>query len=180
MIRINLLPVRAAKKKESIRFQLTVAGLITLSVAAISIALYFKLTSDMTLLNQDISTAENELQELKKQVGELSKLKEDKRVVQGKLDVVRKLESARTGPVELFTKVGFAVPPRAWLKSLADNGKVIALNGYAASDEAVADFMRGLQAYEGFAKVELVVAQRGKREASGRDMVEFTLQIERK
>jgi hypothetical protein len=35
MIRINLLPVRAAKKRESVRFQLTVAGLITFFVIAL-------------------------------------------------------------------------------------------------------------------------------------------------
>lgn len=180
MIRINLLPVRAAKRKESIRFQLTVAGLITLSVVVVSLAFYFKLGSDKVLLTQDIAAAENELEGLKKEIGELSRLREEERVIQGKLDVVRRLESARTGPVDLFTKISGAVPPRAWLKSISDGGKVVNLNGYAASDETVADFMRGLESYEEFAKVELVVAQRGKKETGGRDLVEFILQIERK
>ena len=40
MIRINLLPVRAAKKKETIRFQLTIAGLFTFFVVAATILFY--------------------------------------------------------------------------------------------------------------------------------------------
>ncbi|HLE09257.1 MAG TPA: fimbrial protein, partial [Thermodesulfobacteriota bacterium] len=76
MIRINLLPIRAAKKKESVRFQLTVAGLITLSVVAILAAVYLKFGSDISLLGADIAAAEKELEGLKVEVGELTKLKE--------------------------------------------------------------------------------------------------------
>jgi len=57
MIRINLLPVRAAKKKESIRFQLTVAGLATFLVAAVSIASYLVVGSEASSLNGQIATS---------------------------------------------------------------------------------------------------------------------------
>ncbi|MBI5599528.1 MAG: PilN domain-containing protein [Deltaproteobacteria bacterium] len=179
MIRINLLPVRAAKKKESVRFQLTVAGLVTVSVIAISVAAYFKLGSDASLLKMDIDSAGKELQDLKRQVGELSKLKEQKRVVESKLGVVKRLEGARTGPVELFTKVAGSVPQRAWIYSLQDRGKVITVNGYAGKDEDVAEFMRGFEGYGAFKKVELIVAQRSKTKTAGRDLVEFTIVVER-
>ena len=179
MIRINLLPVRAAKKRESIRFQLTVAGLITFCVIAISLAVFLKLKSDASLLRQDVESAEAELRMLQKKVGELSKLKEQKRIVQSKLDVVKRLESARTGPVELFAKIATAIPERAWLSSLLDQGKVISLQGLAGSDEVVADFMRGLERYRELGDVELVVAQRSKVTIGGRELVEFTIRLER-
>ena len=186
MIRINLLPIRAAKKKESVRFQLTVAGLIILSVVAIMAAVYLKFRSDISLLGADIAAAEKELEGLKVEVGELTKLKEQKRVVQSKLDVVKKLESARTGPVDLFTKVSTAIPARVWLQSLQDRGRVVSVNGYASSDEAVADFMKGLEGFSEFGKVELVVVQRAKskpgaKEAKeAKELVEFSILIEKK
>ena len=57
MIRINLLPVRAAKKKESVRFQLTIAGLCTVFVIAVSVLVYISATSEASQLSTDITNA---------------------------------------------------------------------------------------------------------------------------
>ncbi len=180
MIRINLLPVRAAKKKESIRFQLTVAGLITAMVIAVSSAYYLKLKSDVSMLQEDINAMETELRKLKRRVGELTKIKEQKKLLQSKLDVVRQLERARTGPVALFIGISEAIPKRVWLVSLKEKGKNITLNGKAATDEDVAEFMRRLEAHKDIKKVELVVAKRTKAKGIGQDLISFTMNVERK
>ncbi len=180
MIRINLLPVRAAKKKESIRFQLTVAGLITAMVIAVSTAYYLKLESDVSMLEEDIDVMETELRKLKRKVGELAKIKEQKKLLQSKLDVVNQLEKARTGPVSLFFKISEAIPKKVWLVSLSEDGKNITLNGNAATDEDLAEFMRRLDAYSDVKRVELVVARRTKAEGIGLDIVSFTINVERK
>ncbi len=180
MIRINLLPVRAAKKKESIRFQLTVAVLITAMVVTVSSAYYLKLKSDVSMLKEDIDTMEEELRKLKRKVGELTKIKEQKKLLQNKLDVVNKLEKARTGPVAMFIQISEAIPKKVWLISLTEKGKNITLNGNAVTDEDLAEFMRRLEAVEDIKKVELVVAKRTKAQGVGLDIVSFTLNVERK
>lgn len=177
MIRINLLPVRAAKKKESLRFQLTVGGLIIFLVFAISMATTLKLGSDVSIMKEDLANSEKELAQLKKKVGKLSKIKEQKRIVQSKLDVVARLENARKGPTELFARISTAIPKRAWLNSVKDQGRVIVLSGIATSEDDIADFMRGLQAFKDFKRVDLVVAQTTNQQIEGRSFVKFTLQV---
>jgi len=177
MIRINLLPVRAAKKKETLRFQLTVGGLIIFLVFAISTAVFLKLSSDVSIMAEDLSSSEKELAQLRKKVGELSKIKEQKRIVQSKLDVVTRLESARKGPTQLFAKISTAVPERAWLSTMQDQGRVITLSGIAASEDDIAAFMRGLQAFRDFTRVDLVVAQTTTDEIAGRNFMNFTIQV---
>ena len=178
MIRINLLPVRAAKKKESVRFQLTVAGLATFFVLALMSVFYLTVWSDANGLKADIEKSQQELNTLKTKIGELSRIKQQKQVVEEKLAIIRKLESQRTGPVEIFRKLSESTPKHAWLQSLNDRGQVITLVGYAADDEVVAEFMRALQAQD-LGSVELEVAQRGLEAESGVDVVNFIIRLEK-
>ncbi|VAV82635.1 Type IV pilus biogenesis protein PilN [hydrothermal vent metagenome] len=177
MIRINLLPVRAAKKKESLRFQLTVGGLIIFLVFSLSIAVTLKLGSDVSLMKEDLAASQRELIQLKRKVGKLSKIKEQKRIVQSKLDVVSRLEAARKGPTLLFAKISSAIPERAWLSSMRDQGRIITLSGVASAEEDIADFMRRLQAFKDFNRVDLVVAQTTDDEIAGRNFMKFTIQV---
>lgn len=184
MIRINLLPVRAAKKKESLRFQLTIAGLCVVFVIAVSVLVYISAASEASQLTTDITNAENELRTLKAKIGELAKLKDHKKMLENKLKIVTELESNRRGPVDMFTSIGLAVPEKAWLSILKETNRIIILKGYAAYDDVVADFMRNLEA-SGLGRVELEVAQRGggrkaRGVAIGAELVNFSIRVEKK
>lgn len=179
MIRINLLPIRAAKKKESIRFQLTVAGLVTCLVIILVMGFYFTVRSEANSLREGIRSGNEEMEELKKKIGELSRIKEQKRIVEEKLAIVRNLEAGRTGPSKLFQMVSDSIPEKAWLASLKDEGFVITLKGFAATDEVVADFMRGLEKHKELGAVELEVAQRGIERETGAELVNFTIRLEK-
>ncbi|MEE9614583.1 MAG: PilN domain-containing protein [Thermodesulfobacteriota bacterium] len=181
MIRINLLPVRAAKKKETIRFQLTVAGLITFLVVAVSLLLYVLKASEVSAIEEEIADGQQELARLTIEVGELSKIKQQKAVVQGKLDVVGRLEKGRSGPVNLFTRVADAIPEKAWITSLRQSPSVVVLEGFAATDEVVADFMRGLERHPALGAVELEVAKRGTgKKDSPAGLVEFSIRLDQR
>ncbi len=182
MIRINLLPVRAAKKKESIRFQTTVAGLVTFFVLALLIIVYVSLRGNISTLNTEIKSFEKEQAELEKRIGELVKIKEQKKVVEEKLAVVTRLEKARKGPVELFSKISKAIPEKATLEYIKDSPTIVTLRGFAENEAIISDFMRGLQRYEELGTVELSVAKRGAvgKSDSRVDVIDFTLVIEKK
>ncbi len=175
MIRINLLPVRAAKKKETIRFQLTIAGLFTFFVIAVTILFFIFYRNDVAVLKVDIKAGKAELAQLKSKIGVLSKLKGQKRVLEDKLKIVNKLESARKGPVELFERLSNSMPEKAWLTSMSEKGDTLTLIGSAAFDDVIADFMRNLKEQE-FTNVELVVAKRVK---DGGNLVNFTLRVDK-
>ncbi len=102
MIRINLLPVRAARKKEFIRFQMTIAALVTIFVVSLSLVYFFTVRSDARMLRDDIVRGQEELKQLRRKVGELSRIKQQKKVVEEKLRVINGLESQRTGPATVF------------------------------------------------------------------------------
>lgn len=178
MIRINLLPVRAAKKKETIRFQLTVAGLVTFLVFAVSIAAYLTISSEASNLNDQIAKGNQELEQLKSKIGELSRIKEQKRIVEEKLNIIANLEAARTGPVNMFKKIREAIPEKAWLKSVKDEGLVITLKGVATDDELVADFMRNLQRTKEWL-VELDIAETVMDQETNTEVVGFTIRLEK-
>ena len=179
MIRINLLPVRAAKKKESVRFQLTIAGLVTFLVLAVSLAVYFTARGEASSLATDISRGNEELVQLKKKIGELSKIKAQKKIVEDKLAIIAELEAARTGPTELFLMIGEAIPEKAWLKSFGEHGGRVTLKGYAATDEVVAEFMRRLQKNKRLRRVELEIVKSEIERETKIEMVSFTIRIEK-
>ena len=176
MIRINLLPVRAAKKKETIRFQLTIAGLFTFLVIAATVLFLISYRKEVKVLKADIEAGKAELAALKSKIGVLSKLKGQKRVLEDKLKIVHKLELARKGPVELFERLSNSMPEKAWLTSLNEKGDSLTLTGVAAYDDVIADFMRNLKD-EKFKNIELVVAKRAKRAKGKASLVNFTLKV---
>ncbi len=178
MIRINLLPERAKKKKQSVRTQLLLAGVATFVVASLCGIYFFTLHGEAVALQDDIDNGKQEFAQLQKKIGELSKIKEQKRIVEDKLRVVEELEAARKGPVEMFSKLGVAIPEKAWVISLVDAGSVITLKGYAASEDDLSMFLRGLDEFKEIGAPELVVAQRGKR-VGGRELVSFTIRLEK-
>ncbi|MBI5887243.1 MAG: PilN domain-containing protein [Deltaproteobacteria bacterium] len=179
MIRINLLPVRAAKKKESVRFQLTVAGLITFAVFVVTIGVYVRFSAEASALRDDITKGKLEIEELKLKIGELSKIKEQKKIVEEKLNVIKKLETGRTGPTDFFNMLGDSIPEKLWLMSFSETGVVVTLKGYAVDEETVADFMRGLQRHSELGRVELETIQKAKDKDSGVDVVEYEIKLEK-
>jgi len=175
MIKINLLPVRAARKKEAMRQQLSVAGLSLLLLLIILGGVYWNRVSALSAIKADVSRNESELRTLKKKVGELSRLKEQKKLVMGKLKVVNELKSKKTGPVKLFQYVSEAMPQQVWIEKLKESAKGTTLSGYAASDEVVADFMRGLEKFPALGRVELDVVKKKKK--GGVELFSFTIRL---
>ncbi|MFQ5329267.1 MAG: PilN domain-containing protein [Thermodesulfobacteriota bacterium] len=175
MIKINLLPVRAARKKEAIRQQMSVAGLTVVLLLIILGGVHWNTVSRLSAINADISRSEDEFRRLKKKVGELSRLKEQKKLVIEKLKVVNELENKRTGPVKLFQYVSEAMPKQVWIKKLRETAKVTTLKGYAASEEVVADFMRRLEKFPELGKVKLDIVKKGKK--GHMELYSFTIRL---
>ena len=129
MIRINLLPVRAAQKKESIRNQFVMLAVATVVVLLVSLGVYYTVRSEASGVAADIAKNKAELDMLEKKIGELTRIREQKRVVEEKLNIINTLEAARSGPVDLFKKISAAIPEKAWLTSLTETNAAIALQG---------------------------------------------------
>jgi type IV pilus assembly protein PilN len=78
MIRINLLPVRAAKKREFGRQQIVLLGLLLVLVGIGNYFWYSKVDSELSGLDHRIATTRADIAQLEKTIGEVKSIKEDK------------------------------------------------------------------------------------------------------
>jgi len=159
MIKINLLPVRAAKRKESARQQAVIlVGLLVL-VFLVALAAYSYFLIRINSAKDEISKAQQELSELKAKIGKINELEKLKAEVTKKLDVLTQLRRERTGPVNRLLTISQSVPERLWLTGYSESGTTVTVSGVAFTEELIADFMRNIEQSPDFMNVELVVSE---------------------
>ncbi|MGD0584420.1 MAG: PilN domain-containing protein [Oryzomonas sp.] len=173
MIRINLLPVRAAKKKESAVQQITIFCVSLLLMAAVVMCLYLVKRVQVSSAQNDIASANARIMELKKKIGKLEELKTLKDQVKKKLDVLVQLRKNKTGPAERLSTLSDITPEQLWLTAYTENGSDIKLSGVAYTEELIATFMRSLEASANYTGVELVVSE--QLDAGGTKLKKFEL-----
>ena len=159
MIKINLLPVRAAKKKETAKQQLSIFLLTVIAVLLIALGIYSITLAKISAAKDEISKSEQEIKRLKEKIGEIDNIKKFQAEVKKKLDILNQLRSNKTGPATRLAKLSDAVPEKLWLTKYAESGEKVSLAGVAFNEEIIAAFMRNLQASGEFTTVELLVSE---------------------
>ena len=173
MIRINLLPVRAAQKKEQLRSQIVILVLAVVLTFIVCIGLYTSISFKVDERQQDIKNKQNEIAQLKKVIGEVDRFKDLKKELQGKLDVLDQLKANRTGPVRLLDELSNAIPSKVWINSFKEAGGSISMSGVGLNEEAVAEFLQRLEASDYYKDIELQVIE--KKTESGRQVESFQI-----
>ena len=173
MIKINLLPVRAAKKKETAIQQISIFCFSVCIVAVIVLALYGLKLGQISTAKDDISTANIKINELKAKIGKLEELKKFKEQVKKKLDVLAQLRKNKTGPAQRLATLSDITPDKLWLTAYSESGDNVRLSGVAATEELIAQFMRSVQASKDYTGVELVVSE--QKDISGTKYKGFEL-----
>lgn len=163
MIRINLLPVRAAQKKEMLRGQLAILVLSLILVVATCAGVYVNQTLHIGQIKEEISRNQNESFRLKKVLGEVSQFKKRQAELRGKLDVLDKIKQGKTGPVHLMDDLSSAIPDKVWIDSFKENNGTVAITGGGLNEEVVAQFLKDLEDSPYYKDVELQVIQQDSR-----------------
>jgi len=159
MIKINLLPVRAAKKKETLRQQISVA-VMSLVLVLIAIGYFhFRIVKNIAEVTAKIASTEGELQKTKAQIGEVSKFKEAKKVLEAKLGVIESLKKGKAGPVKMLDELSRVTPEKLVLVSFKEHGGGINIDGMAISEEIIAQFMTEIEKSSSFKDIELVMTE---------------------
>jgi len=159
MIRINLLPVKAAQKKEMLKGQILVVCLALLVTGALCGSAYMHFLNKIQDAQAEIDQKRFEISKLMKTIGEVNQFKKRQKELRAKLDVMDKLETARSGPVRLLDELYNALPEKLWLTSFSEKGGNVKIDGIGINEEAVASFMRNLEASESYSNVDLKVTQ---------------------
>jgi type IV pilus assembly protein PilN len=173
MIKINLLPVRAAKKKETAIQQVSIFCFTIALVALVVIVLYGLRLGQIASTKNDISTANAKINELKTKIGKLEELKKFKEQVKKKLDVLAQLRKNKTGPAQRLATLSDITPEKLWLTAYAESNDNVRLAGVAYTEDLIAQFMRSVQASNDYAGVELIVSE--QKEVSGTKLKSFEL-----
>jgi type IV pilus assembly protein PilN len=173
MIKINLLPVRAAKKKETAIQQVSIFCFSIALVGLVVILLYGLKLGQISSAKNDISTANAKINELKTKIGKLEELKKFKEQVKKKLDVLAQLRKNKTGPAQRLATLSDITPEKLWLTAYAESSDNVKLAGVAYTEDLIAQFMRNVQASNDYTGVELIVSE--QKEISGTKLKSFEL-----
>lgn len=155
MIHINLLPVKAAQKKEKLKGQLIVALTALVVTVAVCALAYWQLLGWAQEAKDNVESKRQEIARLTRIIGEVNEYKKRQEGLRAKLDVLDKLDKSRRGPVMILDELYKALPDKLWLESFRESGGSVNLSGVATNEETVAVFMRNLDASPQFEKVSL-------------------------
>ena len=165
-MRINLLPREKAKKKSPYLEQGVFAALSLGLVFIILIGIRFYIQRNVEALDKKILDTKNELQKLKKDEEKIAELKKNAGVIEQKVKVIEQLENNKSGPAKILAGISTSiVPGRMWLTNLRCQGSKLTIDGIAADNETIAQFMTNLEDSPEFENVELRVAEGNKIES---------------
>ena len=176
MIRINLLPFRAARKKENVRRQISIYALSVIFLFVAMSYFYLSLNSQLKALQAEKSRNEQELATYAHTTKRIKEVKKKVKEIQSKLVIIRGLEKNKTGPVELLDEIAQAVPKgKLWLNSLQQRKETLNLTGTATDNDTVALFMTNLEKAKQIISVDLRSSQTKKLTKPEIDVSDFSL-----
>lgn len=167
MIRINLLPFRAARKKENIRRQVSI---FLLSLVFLLIILFYwnwHLGSEIAGLNTKITLTKAELDKYDKINKEIAEIKKKLSNLKKKMAVMETLEANRFEPTQLLDMMTqVIVPKRMWFTRMDSKDRQVKIAGIALDNKTVADFMVRLEQSGLFSDVNLNTLKQRKVDKS--------------
>ena len=160
MIRINLLPYRAARRRQEILQHIVVAIAVLGAAIVISLTAHIYITAAIASLESEYTGLKQRNAELQKKIGKIRDLDRLRQDVQSKLDIVEKLQRGRFRSLNTFYHLAKETPENVWLTEVEDDTVKITVKGLGESNKAVANFMRALDQSLYFGDVRLQVIER--------------------
>jgi type IV pilus assembly protein PilN len=178
MIRINLLPIKDTLRKETSKRQLIVFAVVLVLQLLVLYLVYSAKDGDLEDLRNVNAEKDSQIEVLKKQVADVEKLTQERKLLEEQIGVLDQLESGRSGPVRVLDEIQVVLsqpandlerltydkrnwnpkwdPSRLWFNALSDGGKGFALEGGARTSEDVAEFLQRLSTSVYFEDVRLL------------------------
>lgn len=163
MIRINLLPYRAARKKENIRFQVNV--FIGSVVFLLLLIFWYNalLNGNIKDLNGEISSTKEQVAKYQEINKEIAEIKSTLALLEKKIEVITSLERDRKSPVQNLDGIyQLLVEKRMWYSQIEEKGDTFKISGVAIDNQTVADYMTRIEKSERFQNVRLAAIKQYK------------------
>ena len=145
MIRINLLPHRAEKRKAR-QIQLIAFSIIALVLGVLVVGfVHAAISAQISYQERRNQYLKQETEVLDKQIAEIKKLREQTESLLARKTVVEELQTTRSDVVHLMDQMLRILPDGVYLKSLKQTGNKINITGYAQSNARVSTLMRAIE-----------------------------------
>jgi type IV pilus assembly protein PilN len=145
MIRVNLLPHRAERRKAR-QLQFIVLSSISLVLGAVLVGfVHVAISTQISYQERRNNYLKQEMAILDKQIEEIKKLREQTQALLARKTVVEDLQSTRSDVVHLLDQMLRILPDGVYLKSLKQSGYKISMVGYAQSSARVSTLMRSIE-----------------------------------
>lgn len=184
MIKINLLPFRAARRKENIRRQISIFLLSFFLVFILMMLYHLNLSGKIKNLETGINDTNKELAKFDAINREITVIKKKLEVMNRKIQVIQTLDLNRDEPVRLLDAMTqVIVPKRMWFTKLEEKkleasqenkADVISIEGFALDNNTVADFMTRLEKSKLFLKVNLITLKQDNK-STGLNLKSFQI-----
>ncbi len=177
MIRINLLPVREAKKRESGKQMLLL--FVVLVIAEVGVFFYWSSSKDdelASLVGKNGGLAA-EVKKLEALAATGKKAEAEKVELERQKQVLDSIVEGQTGPVKMLDELSLMLSPvedpalklaqkkrgwnpdwdpkRLWIKTFVENNRIVKMTGYARSNDDLAEFLHRLSSARHFTEVRL-------------------------
>lgn len=181
MIKINLLyrSVEEKEKKTNIARQLAIVVAATIVFAILIVSVQIYMMRSIANIEADIKTKEDRLVVLKKILGEIDDIRAEKRTLEKKLAVIKRLEEDRLYPVRLLDEVNTLVLTKdIRLTKVSEQGNQLNIEGMGRDNVAVALFMKNLELSKYIESVDLISSKQVT--ISGVNVNQFSLSCMKK
>jgi type IV pilus assembly protein PilN len=164
MIRINLLPYRESRKKESILRQINIFLGVFFIVFVILVFYSIWLGNKIEDLNTKIKNTKRLLTQAETQAKKVDQIKNELEKLGHKIDVIKNIEMNRRAPVLLLENMTKMVAEadsdnkpvkRLWFTDFEESGGKVNIKGIALDNKTIADFMSRLEDSKLYTNVNL-------------------------
>ncbi|THB76649.1 MAG: pilus assembly protein PilN [Desulfobacteraceae bacterium] len=180
MIKINLLPFRAARQKENIRRQVSIFILLMLLTLAALVFVTVNLNRKIDTLKDRTETIKKDVKQYKAKADKVKKIKKNLSLLEKKLKIIANLNKNRKKPLELTDSMTqLLVHDRMWIRSLKSTNKAVTISGIAFDNPTIAEFMKKLESYPDFRSIKLK-SSKNKRMGKNIILKQFQLTCNKK
>ncbi len=194
MIRVNLLPVRKARRRSQGRMQLILFGGVIAILMAILAVIHLYYNDQLTQWQDRVAESQAVIDSLEEETAGIEGLEREAEMLAAQLGVLNDLEARRVGPVQMMDELQAMLSPprdeedrvaqlrrdwnvewdtrRLWIEDFSETGDGFSLNGYAGNADDVAEFLQRMTTAVYFNDVELDYID---RQGGAHDLVSFRL-----
>jgi type IV pilus assembly protein PilN len=147
MLRINLLPIKAARKHDTAKHEIFLfgGGLLLILVGLFAHDSYK--TDKIEDRQSKINRVRKEIAQLKQDVVRVEEFKKKTSTLESKIEVIRSLQSKRIGPSRMLDEIATILTEqeKVWLTRLAESKGALTIEGGAMEHEDISSFQLALE-----------------------------------